>query len=179
MKLLECVKRITDEDPDPVPKQFSPVSEQVVFRSRIPSPQPCRIPKRTPSPPMIQQYEENRTKYHRRAESLDYTLYNNAFEACIVADCTDRMFYYFANNYAIPEKGTNHTNVTLLNRQMSNCTDLFYIACFWIIDKYCYDEWVSGRVLSKYAKVDLHLLNVAESTLLRVIKFDIRKFISA
>lgn len=117
--------------------------------------------------PILQQYNGNKDVYIKYATKLDYILYKNKKEAKEFAKSIDNMFTYFIENFTI----------TCDETQTKNIVWIYFIACCWVIIKYCHDEYLGGYHLCRMAKIHIKDLVKAEIKLLNVIQFDIRRYL--
>ena len=116
--------------------------------------------------PLLSEYNGHKNEYINYAKKLDHCIHKDNKEADELAKAVDGMFTYFINHY----KGSHDIS------QIKYVVWIYFVACFWVIDKYCHDVYFSGGDISRITGVSLKDLNYAEITLLNIINFDIRQY---
>ena len=118
-------------------------------------------------PVFIKIYNKRKRKYIKYARKLEYFLRHDKNEAIEISKVIDRMFGHFVENYNINDNQNNAKNIF----------HIYFVACFWIIHKYCHDDHISGEDLSRITRIHIKDICKAELELLFLYKFNIRKWL--
>lgn len=117
--------------------------------------------------PILTEYNARKDIFIKYARHLDYHLHKDVNEANELSKAIDKMFTHFIDTY----------EVSCDISQVTKVVTIYFMACFWIIDKYCHDEFIAGKTICKAAKINIKDLLQAEITLLNFTDFNIRQYI--
>lgn len=123
--------------------------------------------------PFVIIYNKRKHKYANYAKKIEYYLHRDENEANVFSEITCSVFTHFIENCDI-EAAISSKNYD--KQQIKHILTVYFIACFWIIHKYCHDEYVSGKYLCNITHINIKDLCRAEVNLLFLYEFNIREW---
>ena len=115
--------------------------------------------------PVLNEYNDNRDSYIMYAKKLDTFIHETETNTEDIARAMNDMFMDVVDNI---EPYTNNVRHVVW---------VYFIACYWVLDKYCHDRYISGSALARYSRVNIKDLNIAEIIVLKSINFNLRGYL--
>lgn len=114
-------------------------------------------------------YNKRKSKYINYARKLEYHLSNDKHEANETSKIIERMLNHLVTNYDHDDRYNRNKATRIFH--------VYFVACFWIVHKYCHDEHISGEDLSRITRISIKDICDAEVDLLFLYKFNIRNWL--
>lgn len=121
------------------------------------------------SPVFVKIYNKRKNKYINYSRKLEYHLNNDKNESIETSKVIERMINHLVTNY-------DYDGIYDKNKA-TRIFHVYFVACFWIVHKYCHDEHISGEDLSRITRIHIKDICNAEVDLLFLYKFNIRNWL--
>lgn len=121
------------------------------------------------SPVFVKIYNRRKNKYINYARKLEYYLSSDKNEAVETSKVIERMLNHLVTNYDHDDRYNKNKATRIFH--------VYFVACFWIVDKYCHDEHISGEDLSRITRISIKDICDAEVDLLFLYEFNIRNWL--